>query len=262
MRPVPLVLAALVAGSAARARARGRLGTAHLLLLAAAAGGLAAYGLGAFDVGSLEAAVRDVGQSLGSWAYLVVGGLAFLETAALLGLVAPGELAVVIGGVAAAQGGVNLVAILCVAWACATAGDLASYLLGRRLGRSFLERHGGSFAITPAVLGRVEGIFDRHGAKTILIGRFVGVVRALAPFLAGVSRMPAARFAAVDTVGAGLWAATFTLLGYVAAENLDLALDIAAKGKLALFAAIAVAIATVAVRRRQAARRPQTEGAS
>ena len=112
--------------------------------------------------------------------------------------------------------------------------------------------------ISAATLTRVEELFARHGRKTILIGRFVGIVRALAPFLAGVSHMPLARFAAVDAIGAGLWAGAFTALGYVAAANLDTALDVAGKGKLGLGAAVVSVIAVVAVRRSRAARRVAT----
>lgn len=252
-RPLALLVAAALAGSAVSGRRR--LGKERALVLLAVAGAVAAYGFGAFDVGSLESVIRDIGPTLGGWTYLVVGALAFLETAALIGLVAPGELTVVIGGVAAAQGGVDVVAVFVVAWSCATAGDLTSYALGRRLGRPFLERHGPRFGISAATLARAEELFARHGGKAILIGRFVGIVRALAPFLAGVSRMPAARFAAVDVVGAGLWAGAFTALGYAAAANLDTALDIAKKGKLGLGAALALAVAVVVVRRARAARR-------
>ena len=257
MRPLPLAIAALLlAGSV---RARRRLGKGRLLLLTAGAGALGAYGFGAFEVGSLESLIRDIGPTLGGWAYLVVGLLAFLETAALIGLVAPGELTVVIGGVAATQGGVDVVAIFLVAWACATAGDLTSYALGRRLGRPFLERHGPRLGISATTLGRVEQIFERHGGKTILIGRFIGIVRALAPFLAGVSRMPLARFAAVDAIGSGLWAGAFTALGYVAAANLDTALDVATKSKLALGALLVVAVAAVVLRRARMARSSAAE---
>ena len=256
-RPIPLLIAVALAGSAVAGRRR--LGKERAFLLLAAAGALGAHGFGAFEVGSLESLIRDIGPTLGGWTYLVVGVLAFLETAALIGLVAPGELTVVIGGVAAAQGGVDVVAIFFVAWACATAGDLTSYALGRRLGRPFLERHGPKLGISAAILGRVEQVFDRHGGKTILIGRFVGVVRALAPFLAGVSRMPLARFAAVDAIGSGLWAGAFTALGYVAAANLDTALDVVTKGKLALGALLVVAVIVVVVRRARASRRVVVE---
>lgn len=232
-----------------------RPGGKQLAVLAIAGGLIAAWATGVLDVGRLEDAVRDIGPTLGAWTYPLVAALAFLETAALIGLVAPGELTVVIGGVAAAQGGVDVIAIFLVAWAAATAGDLVSYALGRRLGRPFLERHGPRLGIGEPVIARAEALFERHGGKLIVVGRFVGVVRALAPFLAGVSRMSPLRFAAFDAVGAGLWAGAFTALGWAAAANIDRALDVAAKGKLVLLAVAVAAVATVAVRRARAAGR-------
>ena len=94
-----------------------------------------------------------------------------------------------LGGVVAAQGEVNLAAMLLLVWLAAAAGDLASFVLGRRLGRRFLVARGPRFGVTPPRLARVEDFFDRHGPKAILVGRFVGIVRAVAPFLAGSSGM-------------------------------------------------------------------------
>ena len=99
-------------------------------------------------------------------------------------------------------------------WACAVAGDLTSYMLGRRLGRGFLVRHGPRLKITEERLRYVEDFFDRRGGVTILIGRFIGLVRAIAPFLAGASRMELRKFLPYDVLGAGLWATLFCLLGY------------------------------------------------
>ena len=101
-----------------------------------------------------------------------------------------------------------------VVWACAVAGDLTSYTLGRRLGRQFLVRHGPRLKITEDRLRYVEGFFDRRGGITILIGRFIGLVRAIAPFLAGASKMQLRKFLPYDVLGSGLWSALFCLLGY------------------------------------------------
>src|SRR5206468_11459186 len=105
-------------------------------------------------------------DTVGAWTYLVVGALAFLETGAFVGLVAPGETAVVLGGVVAAQGGVDLGLMLAITWSAAAAGDLASFALGRRLGRRFLVERGARIGVTAPRLDRVEGFFDRHGGKT------------------------------------------------------------------------------------------------
>ena len=78
------------------------------------------------DIASLLA---DLAATLGGWTYLLVAGLAFLETGAFVGLVAPGETAVVLGGVVAAQGEISLVAILLTAWVASLAGDVASFAL-------------------------------------------------------------------------------------------------------------------------------------
>jgi membrane protein DedA with SNARE-associated domain len=254
MKPIPLAIAAVALAGAIWGRKK--IGWEKHLFLFAGIGALAAYGFGAFEVGSLEDIIREIGPTLGAWAYLVVGALSFLETAALIGLAVPGELTVIIGGVAAAQGGVDLVPIFLVAWMCAAAGDIVSFFLGRRLGRPFLERHGPKFGISEGMLVKTEQIFAKHGGKTILVGRFISILRSLAPFVAGVSRMSPWRFIAVDVIGAGLWAATFTTLGYVAASNLDTALDIATKAKLGLGGLIAVIIIVVIVRKSRDARRP------
>ena len=93
-----------------------------------------------------------------------------------------------LGGVVAGQGEINVITLIGIAWAAAVAGDCASYLLGQRLGREFLVKHGPRFQITPERLEQVETFFANHGGKAIFIGRFVGIVRAVAPFLAGSGR--------------------------------------------------------------------------
>ena len=76
-----------------------------------------------------------------------------------------------------------------VVWFAAVAGDTTGFVLGRKLGRGFLFQHGPRFHITPKIVARVEGIFDRHGGKAIILGRFIGVARAVTPFLAGSSHI-------------------------------------------------------------------------
>jgi undecaprenyl-diphosphatase len=100
--------------------------------------------------------------------------------------------------------------------------------------------------ITPERLEKVEAFFGRHGGKAILIGRFVGLVRPLAPFLAGSARMPLRRFAPYDIVAAGLWSAAFVLLGYLFWHSLHQALQLAKRGALALGAVIAIVAGVVA----------------
>jgi undecaprenyl-diphosphatase len=199
----------------------------------------------------LEAIAGDVGARLGAYTYLLVGALALLETGAGIGLVAPGELAVVIGGVTAGQGHTALPLLIAVVWACALTGDLISYWLGRRLGRTFLLRHGHLVRLTGPRLGQVERFLGRHGGKTIIVGRFIGPVRAVAPFVAGSSHMAARRFIPATFAAAGLWAAAFATLGYVFWESFAQAAAIAKDGSFALVAVIAVVTVVVIVDRRR-----------
>jgi membrane protein DedA with SNARE-associated domain len=199
----------------------------------------------------LEGALTDLSDSLGTWTYALVAGLAFLETGAFVGLIAPGETAIVLGGVVAAEGDVSLPLILLAAWLAAALGDLVSYALGRRLGRDFLIRRGPRLGVTPTRLATVDGFFARHGGKAILIGRFVGLVRAVAPFLAGAARLPLRTFIPFSLLGTALWSASFTLAGYAFHESFSTAAGALTHGALALavLAAAVLALQTLRTRR-------------
>jgi membrane protein DedA with SNARE-associated domain/membrane-associated phospholipid phosphatase len=244
MKPGPLIFAAaLVAYGVVRRR---RIGRGEWIFGAVVLAALLVYGTGLVHPPSLESLIKDAGQKLGRWTYALVGVMAFLETGAFVGLIAPGEFTILVGGVVAGQGRIDVMALIALVWVCAVAGDLTSYYLGHRLGRGFMERHGPRVKITHERLEQVEGFFDRHGGKAILIGRFVGLVRAVAPFLAGSSRMPLRRFVPYDVVGAGLWGTIFVLLGYVFWHSFDQVTAIAKRGALALGLVIALGFAIYA----------------
>ena len=197
----------------------------------------------------IEGLLEDLAESLGEWTYALVGTLAFLETGAFVGLVFPGETAVILGGAIAGQGELSVILMIAIVWSCAWAGDTVSFLIGQRLGRDFVFRHGPKVRITEERFRQVEAYFARHGGKTILIGRFLGLVRALAPFIAGSSGMRYGAFLPFSVLGTGLWAATFTLLGYVLSESLNRAADIAGRGTFVFGALVAVIVGGVLVTR-------------
>jgi membrane protein DedA with SNARE-associated domain len=216
-----------------------------LVLAALAAVGFALTLAGVVQLPDLDKALTDLSDTLGAWTYALVAGLAFLETGAFVGLVAPGETAVVLGGVVAARGGVDLVPMLLLVWTAAAAGDLASFMLGRRLGRRFLVARGPRLGITPDRLVGVDTFFDRHGAKAILVGRFIGIIRAVAPFLAGSSGMRVRAFLPWSLLGTFAWGATFTLVGYVFSDSFSAAADYVTHG---MFGAAVLAAALLAIR--------------
>ena len=243
MKVAPLVFAGLLLVLVAwRWR---RSSTENRVIALALAAALAVYGSGLVQLPNVEELIRDAGEALGPYTYVLVGVLTFLETGAFVGLVAPGEFTIILGGVVAGQGEINIVVLVGLVWACAVAGDVTSFLLGRRLGREFLVKHGARVKITEPRLRQVEGYFERHGGKTILIGRFVGLLRALGPFIAGASRMSFRRFIPFDVVGAGLWATTFCILGYVFWQSFDQVVEVARKGAFALGTIITLVVGGV-----------------
>jgi undecaprenyl-diphosphatase len=253
MRLLPILCAAGVAVLAAwRWR---QLGWPLRIAAPALTAALAVYGAGVIHLPTFESIVGTIGSTLGVYTYVLVGVMAFLETGAFVGLVVPGEMVVIVGGVVAGQGHIDLLLLLGLTWLCAFSGDISGYVLGRRLGRRFLLAHGGRIHITEPRLRRVEEFFSRYGLATILIGRFVGLVRPLAPFLAGASRYPAGRFIAVAALGTGLWSTAFVLLGFVFWHSFDEAVAIAKRGTLTLGITVAVVIGLVAGYRYLRARR-------
>jgi membrane protein DedA with SNARE-associated domain len=251
-----LITAALLAGGLVVASRRRRPSRPLLVLAGLLIAGLVVSGTGVIHLPSAQVMIRDGARALGPFTYVLVGALAYLETAGGVGLIAPGEIAVILGGVSAGQGELSLPGLIALVWACALAGDVTSYALGRRLGREFLTRHGAAVGVSEQRLTHVERFFADHGGKTIVVGRFIGLVRVLSPFIAGASRMPARHFAAYTTIASGLWAATFSLLGYAFWQSLDELLALTKQGTLTLAAIGAVIVGAVALHRRR--RRPRS----
>jgi undecaprenyl-diphosphatase len=243
MKVVPIVLA--VVAACLTVWRWPRLGWPLRAAGAASCIALALYGAGIVRLPEFETLLGTIGSTLGSFTYALVAVMAFLETGAFVGLLVPGETVVIVGGVVAGQGHIEVLPLLGLTWCCAFGGDLTGYLLGRRLGRRFLLAHGPRVHITEARLVRVEDWFARYGLGTILIGRFVGLVRPVAPFLAGASRYPPARFCGLALLGTGLWSAAFVLLGFLCWQSFDRALTIAKRGSLALAATVALMLGLV-----------------
>jgi membrane protein DedA with SNARE-associated domain/membrane-associated phospholipid phosphatase len=224
---------------------RKALGVAIALALAVYASGVLS------ELPDPKKVIEDVAEALGPWTYALVGVLAFLETGAFVGLVAPGETVVIAGGVIAGQGEIQLIVLIGLVWGCAVLGDTTSFYVGHRLGRRFLEKHGPRVKITHERLEQVESYFDRYGGRTILIGRFIGLVRALAPFIAGSSGLPYRRFIPYSIVGCGIWSTTFCVLGYVFWRSFDRVAHIAGQAIFGFGVTVAVIVGVVAAYKRR-----------
>jgi membrane protein DedA with SNARE-associated domain/membrane-associated phospholipid phosphatase len=203
--------------------------------------------LGSLDLQSL---LEDISNTLGSWTYLLVSLFAFAETGAFVGLVVPGETVMLLGGAVAGQGAIDIYLLIGLAWFAAWLGDTTSFFLGRRLGRGFVLEHGPRVGISHERFEKVEDYFGRHGGKTIFVGRFVSLVRAFAPFIAGSSGMRYRAFVPYSILGTGLWATAHILVGYFFSRSIETAGKYAAKGAFLLGTLIAVVAGTVFLVRR------------
>jgi membrane-associated protein len=180
---------------------------------------------------------------------VAVFALPALEASTLLGLVVPGELALVLGGVLAHQGRVPLWAAAVAGAAGAVVGDSLGYAVGRTVGERLLARMPRRL-VEPRQVERATALLRRLGGRAVFLGRFTAALRALVPGLAGIAGMPYRTFLVWNLAGGVLWATGFVLLGFAAGPAWRTAERIAGGVGLALLGAIVVVAAvTLLVRR-------------
>lgn len=146
-------------------------------------------------------------------ALLLVFLLPALEASVFLGLIIPGEIGVLLGGVLANQHKLDLAAVLALAILGAVLGDSVGYEVGKRYGERLLAKVPDRL-LDEDKLHRAEESVRRLGGKAVFVGRFTAAARALVPGLAGISRIPYVRFLAFNVAGGAIWATLFVLLGY------------------------------------------------
>jgi membrane-associated protein len=153
------------------------------------------------------------------WAtYLVVTALVFGEAAAFVGLVLPGETALLLAGALAGTGRLSLTVLVGLAMVAAVVGDSVGYEVGRHLGPRLMDSRAGRL-VGAKRWARAEAIMARRGGWAVLAGRWVGVLRALMPAIAGSTRMPYRRFLLFNALGGTLWAAVVVVAGYLAGAS-------------------------------------------
>jgi membrane protein DedA with SNARE-associated domain len=172
--------------------------------------------------------------------------------------VAPGELAVLTGAIAAASGKLNIEAVIVVGAVAAIIGDNIGYVVGKRGGRWLLERPGLFYRQRQKVLGMADWFFDRHGPKAVFIGRWLPVLRVYASWLAGGSEMPWRKFAFWNALGGIAWATSIGLFGYFVGDSAKKVLH--QVGVFGIFIVLVGVVAAVLVARRQSRRFESAQG--
>jgi membrane protein DedA with SNARE-associated domain len=187
--------------------------------------------------------LNDLILRLEHWGYVVVFLIVLLECQAFLGFFMPGESMVMVAGFLAGQDLLDVRVLIPVVAVAAIMGDSIGYEFGRRLGRDWLRRHGEKFWLRPEQLDRLDAFFVRYGGLSVLFAHFLHVGRALMPFLAGASRLPYLRFLICNSIGCILWAAIFSLLGYLFGQSWHLIEHWV--GRAGVIAAILVAMVVI-----------------
>ena len=152
-----------------------------------------------------------------SYGYVVLFFLVGLES---LGIPLPGETGLVTAAAWAALGHLSIVTVIATAAAAAILGDNGGYWIGRRGGNPAVRRYGRVLHLNESHLARAHRFFDRHGPKTVFIGRFIALLRTWAAVLAGAAQMPYGTFALYNALGAVCWAVIVGSLGYMFGRNL------------------------------------------
>ena len=151
--------------------------------------------------------------------YYIIAAAVLAERSIFIGLVVPGDLILALGGVYASKGKMSLVLVALIGVVAAIAGESAGYWLGRKYGMGLI-RH---IPFVRRLQGPLEGAkeyFDKHGGRTVAIGRYATAAGAFIPFTAGVARMPYRRFLLFDVPAIIVWATGISIFGYVFGENL------------------------------------------
>jgi membrane-associated protein len=196
---------------------------------------------------SLDALVRWGG-------YVVLAAIVFTETGLLIGFFLPGDSLLITAGLVAATGALDIWWLNVLLVAAAVAGDSVGYAIGARIGPRLFTREK-SWLFNPRHIVRTREFYERHGAKTIVIARFVPIIRTFAPVVAGVGQMSYRRFLFYNVAGGLGWVLSMTWAGYLLGNvvpNIDRHIHIVVIVVIVL-SVIPIAVEIVRERRRQSA---------
>lgn len=160
----------------------------------------------------LDVYLTQLVEQWGAWVYAAIAATIFAETGLVVTPWLPGESLLVTSGTLAGSGILNIFVLAPLLFVAAFLGDVVNFLIGRYVGRHWLRKP--RRFPRPDQLARAEVFYERHGGAAIILGRFLPVVRTLAPFVAGIADMPIRRLMLFAVIAEGLWVAIFLGAGY------------------------------------------------
>jgi membrane-associated protein len=161
----------------------------------------------------LDLHLKDLVTEYGTGIYAILFLIVFVETGLVVWPFLPGDSLLFVTGTLAAAGDMNIVTVMLVLIGAALTGDNVNYAIGRMVGPRVFQRERSRW-FNPAHLARAHAFYERHGGKTIILARFIPIIRTYAPFVAGIGAMPYLRYLSFCVVAALLWVVSLCLAGY------------------------------------------------
>ncbi|HSY15958.1 MAG TPA: DedA family protein [Jatrophihabitantaceae bacterium] len=197
-----------------------------------------------------DSVLQHIGNAVGVWLYAIAGAFAFAEAAILIGMVLPGETALLVAGVFCQRGVLTLWIMIPIAVVCAIAGDSVGFEFGRKFGPALRRSRLGAW-IGEHRWSAVDGFLHRHGGKAVFLGRLTALFRALVPSMAGMSGMRYRTFLVWNVTGAIVWAPGCVLLGYAFSSALATVGSYLTWAPLAVVAVVIIGYGLLHLRRRR-----------
>lgn len=157
--------------------------------------------------------LQQIVNDYGSWVYAVLFAIVFCETGLVVLPFLPGDSMLFAAGSIAAIGGMNIFVLIGLLILAAVLGDFVNFEIGKHFGKK-LFANPNSRIFKPQYLEKTHEYYAKYGGRTIIIARFVPIVRTFAPFVGGMGQMPYREFVKYNLIGAVVWVTGFTLLGY------------------------------------------------
>lgn len=154
-----------------------------------------------------------VEEAIKTFGYIGLFSIVFAETGLLFGFFLPGDSLLITAGIFASQGYLNIVVLCITLFAAAVLGDSAGYAIGKWYGKKLYTIKDSRF-FRKEHLVHANNFYLKHGGKTIILARFIPIVRSFAPTIAGIADMPYQKFLSFNIIGGFLWAVGLTLCGY------------------------------------------------
>jgi membrane protein DedA with SNARE-associated domain len=207
----------------------------------------------------LPGVLHSLEPTLDHYGYAAVAGLVLVED---FGVPVPGETVLILGAVYAGTGRLNIALVALLGFAGALLGDNIGFAIGHFGGRRLVERYGRYVFLTPERLDKTTRFFERHGGKIIIVARFIEGLRQANGIIAGTTGMHWKRFVIFNAIGAALWVAVWTSIGYFSGSHIDAIYSDATRYDKYLAIAAGLVLIAFIVRRVVRVRRARADSAT